>query len=55
MQTINYPAIYELQKLAKRERAREVACLIAKAVLWMRSRLPGADPALRDLECCAPA
>jgi hypothetical protein len=50
---IDYAVIEKLQAAARRERSREIGCLIERAILWLRARLPGADPALRDVICCA--
>jgi hypothetical protein len=50
---VDYAVIEKLQAMARRERSREIACLIQRAILWIRARLPGADPALHDAVCCA--
>lgn len=50
---IDYAVIEELQAAARRERSREIGCLILQAIQWIRARLPGANPALRDAACCA--
>jgi hypothetical protein len=52
MQTIDHSVIERLQAAARRGRSRQMACLFQQLILWIRSRLPGADPALRDLACC---
>ena len=50
---IDYAVIEKLLAMARRERSREIACLIQRAILWIRARLPGADPSLHDAFCCA--
>ena len=50
---IDYAVIEKLQAKARRERSREIACMVQRAILWVRARLPGASPALRDAVCCA--
>jgi hypothetical protein len=49
---VEYAVIEKLQQQARRERSREIGCMIERALLWLRARLPGADPSLRDAACC---
>jgi hypothetical protein len=49
---VDYAGIEKLHAAARRERAREIRCIIQRAILWLRARLPGANPALRDAVCC---
>ena len=49
---VDYAVIEKLHAAARRERAREIRCIIERAILWVRARLHGANPALRDAECC---
>jgi hypothetical protein len=49
---IDYAVIEKLQAQARRERSREIGCMIQRAVLWLRARLPGANPTLRQAVCC---
>jgi hypothetical protein len=50
---VDYAVIEKLHAMARRERAREIACLIQRAIVWIRARLRGADPSLNDAVCCA--
>jgi hypothetical protein len=49
---LDYAVIEKLHRQARRARSREVGCMIERAILWVRARLPGANPALRDAVCC---
>jgi hypothetical protein len=52
MRTVDYVVIEKLHAKARRERAEYVHCLIQRMVLWIRTRLPGADERLREAACC---
>ena len=48
---VDYAVIEKLHAMARRERSREVYCVIKRTVLWIRALLPGANPTLCDAVC----
>lgn len=49
---IDYAMLEKLHRQARQARSREIGCMVRRALLWLRARLPGASPALRDAICC---
>jgi hypothetical protein len=47
-----YPNVENLVAGARGDRARFLNCLARRLVLWIRARLPQADPSLRNTACC---
>jgi hypothetical protein len=52
MKGFPYPDGKKLVALAKGDRARFLECQVQRLVLWIRVRLPKADPSLRNTACC---
>lgn len=52
MLQIHYSELERLHAAARRERAREIACILVRAFVWIRTKLTGASP---HEVCCADA
>jgi hypothetical protein len=48
----SYPDIEKMEAGARADRARYLNCQVQRLVLWIRARLPKADPSLRNAACC---
>jgi hypothetical protein len=55
MRHIDLQLIEKLHKDARRQRAHQVHCLLRRAILRIRARVPGADAALLRAPCCTSA
>jgi len=52
MKGFPYPDVHKLVASAQGDRARFIECQVQRLVLWIRARLPQADPSLRNASCC---
>ena len=55
MEGFTYPDVQKLVASANGDRALYIRCKFQRLVLWIRTRLPNADPSLRHAQCCTPA